>query len=460
MDDPSVSGQTAVPAKRLLTLWDLIFFGLVLMQPIASAPNYGVAQQLSDGYYVPTILIAMIAMTITAVSYGRMSALFPSAGSAYTYVAKGLNVHLGFLAGWAMFLDYVLQPLIATVWISAAVHNVYSPDVPFGVVAAVLVAIMTLLNLWGVRSSARANKILLMAMSLVIGFFILLAVRFLYVSQGWHGLLSSEPFYDPTTFNAHRILTATSFAAITYVGLDGITTLSEDAENPKRNILVATVFVCLFTGVFGSLLVYLGQRIWPNWHSFTSLETAFMDICGRVGGLALFNGMGVVLILANFGSGLTGGLGAAKVLFGMGRDNVVPRRFFGYVTPGTSTPTYNIILIGLLSFGGTMMLNHVGNAYEHASELVNFGAFLSYMGVNAATLWQFGVLRKPGYKRRVLVDIVFPVIGFVFCALIWWELNPLAKTVGGIWFALGVLCVAIKTRGFRSAPAVIHFDKS
>jgi putrescine importer len=460
MGESSVPALAARPAKRLLSLWDLIFFGIVLIQPIAPVPLYGVAQQLSDGHFTLIILIAMVAIMITAVSYGRMAALFPSAGSAYTYVGKGLNPHLGFLAGWAMFLDYLLLPLINTVWISAAMHNVYTPKIPFVVWAAIIAGIITLLNLRGVRSSARANKILLAFMFTVVAFFIVLAVRFLYSHEGWHGLFSIQPFYDPATFSAHRILTATSFAALTYIGFDGVTTLAEDVENPKRNVLIAIVLVCLFTGVFGGLEVYLGQRVWPDWHSFKSLETAFMDICGRVGGPALFNAMGVVLILAAFGSGLGGGLGAAKLLFGMGRDNVLPRKFFGYVTPGTSTPTYNIILIGLISFAGAEALNYIGSAYQHAGELLNFGAFLSFMGVNFATFWQFSVVARPGYKRRLFLDAFLPLAGFAFCALICWNLNPLAKIAGGIWCAIGLLYVAYKTKGFRSAPVMIDFSET
>ncbi len=458
--ESSVPAPTAAPTKRLLTLWDLIFFGIVLIQPIAPVPLYGVAQQLSDGHFATIILIAMFAMMITAVSYGRMAALFPSAGSAYTYVGKGLNPHLGFLAGWAMFLDYLLQPLISTVWIATAMHNVYTPNVPFAVWAAIIAAIITVLNLRGVRSSARANKVLLFLMFIVIGFFIVLSVRFLFGLQGWHGLFSIQPFYDPATFNAHRILTATSFAALTYIGFDGVTTLTEDVVNPKRNVLLATVLVCVFTGLFGGLEVYLAQRVWPNWHTFTSLETAFMDVCGRVGGPALFNAVGILVIVATFGSGLAGGLGASKLLFGMGRDNVLPRKFFGHVSPGSSTPTYNIILIGLLSFGGAEVLNQIGSAFQHAGELLNFGAFLAFMGVNLATFWQFGVVSKPGYKRRILVDIVLPLAGFAFCALIWGNLNPLAKTAGGIWFAIGLVYVGVKTRGFRAAPVMIDFTES
>jgi amino acid transporter len=452
--------SSAPRLKRVLTLWDLIFYGIVLIQPIAPVPLYGVAQKLSDGHFVTIILIALFAMLITAVSYGRMAALYPTAGSAYTYVGKGLNPHLGFLAGWAMILDYLLQPLINTVWISTAMHERYTPMVPFIVWAAIIAGIMTLLNLAGVKTSAQSNKFLLAVMSAVVVIFVVLAVRFLYRGQGWHGLFSTEPLYNPHTFNAHRILTATSFAALTYIGFDGVTTLAEDVENPKRNVLLAVVLTCIFAGVCSAFEAYLGARVWPDWRSFPNLETAFMDICRRVGGAFLFNAMGFILIVAAFGSGLTGTLGAARLLFGMGRDGVLPRKTFGYLKPGSSTPTFNILLIGFISFAGAVLLNYVGSAYEHAGELLNFGAFLAFMGVNLATFWQFTVTRQPGYQRKLLRDTILPLIGFAFCGLIWWNLNPLAKTVGGIWFAIGLLYVGIKTRGFRAAPVMIDFREA
>src|SRR5205807_10244629 len=199
---------TAVSAprlKRVLTLWDLIFYGIVLIQPIAPVPLYGVAQKLSDGHFATIILIAMFAMLITAVSYGRMAALYPSAGSAYTYVGKGLNPHLGFLAGWAMILDYLLQPLINTVWISTALHERYVQQVPFMVWALLIAGVMTVLNLIGVKASARANKVLLAVMSVVVVAFIVLALKYLYGGQGWAGLFSLQPIYDPKTFDVHKI---------------------------------------------------------------------------------------------------------------------------------------------------------------------------------------------------------------------------------------------------------------
>src|SRR5215831_10102353 len=258
----------AVPStprlKRVLSLWDLIFYGIVLIQPIAPVPLYGVAQKLSDGHLATIILIAMFAMLITAVSYGRMAALYPAAGSAYTYVGRGLNLHLGFLAGWAMILDYLLQPLINTVWIATALHERYVPQVPYVVWAALIVGFITALNLAGIRSSARANKVLLFFMFIVVGFFLIFALRYLFGNQGWNGVISTLPFYDPTTFDTRTVLTATSFAALTYIGFDGVTTLAEDVENPKRNVLLATVVTCIFAGGFSALEAYLAARVWPD----------------------------------------------------------------------------------------------------------------------------------------------------------------------------------------------------
>ena len=455
----TLQSDSALRLRKALTLWDLVFYGMVLIQPTAPIPLFGVAQKLSNGHTVTTILVAMFAMIITAISYGRMAAIYPSAGSAYTYVGRTVNAHLGFLVGWAMLLDYILQPLLNVVWISVALQSRYITVVPFFMTALAVVILITGLNLIGIRSSARTNKLLLFAMCAVIAIFFVLAVRYLFHLSRWSGLFSVTPFYAPATFSARRIWGATSFAALTYIGFDGITTLSEDVENPRRNVLLAVVIVCLLTGLLSGAEVYLGQRIWPDWHTFSNLETAFMDVCHRVGGVFLFQAMGGVLLLAALGSALTGAIGAAKLLFAMGRDGVLPRKFFGYVHPATNIPTYNILLIGVIAYGGAMVLSYIGNAYEHAGELLNFGAFLAFMGVNLAAFWHFGLNRK-GPQRRIVVDIILPLFGLAFCASIWWNLNELAKAVGGLWFVIGVVYLAATTRGFRRAPKMIDFSDS
>lgn len=445
-----VSEPNGSPPKlrRVLTLWDLILYGIILIMPIAPVPLFGLVQQLSNGHAVTTILLAMVAMTLTAYSYGRMASLYPSAGSAYVYVGRGLNPHLGFLAGWAMFLDYLLVPLVCTIYGALTLHRLM-PEVPYVVWAAILVSAMTFINLRGIRATSGANLVLLIVMMAVVLAFIALAVRFLFLRQGWHGLVSLQPFYDPATFHLSSIATATSLAALTYGGFDGVSTLSEDAKNPRRDILLATVLVCVFTGLFGGLQIYLAQRVWPGYRLFPNIETAFMDVAARVGGPMLFEAFALILIVANLGSGMTAQAGLSRLLFGMGRDGVIPAKFFAHLSVKRATPVYSLWFIGIITFVGALVLN-----YEQAAELINFGAFLAFMGVNAATIRRFYFAPEQGHKPRVVTDAIFPAMGLIFCAAIWLSLPTHAKILGGVWFVLGITYDAIKTRGFRESPAM------
>ena len=249
--------------------------------------------------------------------------------------------------------------------------------------------------------------------------------------------------------------TATALAALTYGGFDGVTTLAEEVENPRRNVLLATVLVCLFTGVFGGLQIYLAQRVWPDYASFPNVETAFMDVSRLVGGDLLFKAMAGILILANLGCGMSAQAGVSRLLFGMGRDNVLPRSMFAYLDPKRSTPLYNILLVGVLAGAGALFLN-----YEQAADLINFGAFLAFMGVNLATMKSYYFSKTTIAKRHFVSDALVPFAGFLFCFAIWMSLPKSAKVVGGLWLAGGIAYDAIKTRGFRLTPAAIDFEES
>lgn len=448
------NGAEVPRLRRVLSLWDLILYGIVAVTPSAPVTVFGLALVMSKGHAVDTILVAMVAMVLTAFSYGRMAALYPAAGSAYTYVGRGLNPHLGFLAGWAMLLDYVVIPIFCVIYGSLAAQRLF-PQVPFIFWTAFIACALTYLNLRGIRATARANQVLISLMMIVLIAFIILAIRYTFVQAGWSGLFTIKPFYQPESFTFGSLARATSFAALTYLGFDSVTTLAEDVHNPRRNVMLATVLVCAFTGVFGGLLVYLGQIVWPDYTTFSNIETAFMDVTQRVGGPLLFQAMAVLLVVANIGAGLTGQVGAARLLFGMGRDNVIPRKIFSYLDPKRNTPTINIWMIGILAFVGAQFMS-----YELTAEILNFGAFLGFMGVNFAMFWQFYVVGQPGRKKGFLLDALVPGLGFIFCLVIWWGLAAPAKIAGGIWFAVGLTHSAIRTRGFRTRPAMIDFSES
>jgi len=450
----SSTTSTAPHLERVLSVWDLIFYGIVVIQPGAPIPLFGLAEKMSLGHTATTILIAMAAMLLTAVSYGRMAALYPAAGSAYTYVGRGINFHLGFLAGWSMFLDYLVIPILCTIYLALTVQRLV-PQLPFAALVAFFSLSITFLNLRGIRTTARSNLILLIFMCAVIASFIFVAVGYLFATQGWGGVFSFTPFYNPSTFHLGTIATATSFAALTYIGFDSVTTLAEDVENPKRNVLLATVVVCLLTGIFSTIQVYLGQRVWPDWTTYPNEETAFLDVSKRVGGMLLFHGMAAMLIAASFAGALSAQAGAARLLFGMGRDNVFPKSIFGYLDPKRHNPSRNIWIIGASVFAGALLLS-----YERGAQVLNFGAFLSFMGVNAAAARQFYFLGVEGRKRKLLQDAILPSLGFIFCFGIWVNLPWPAKLIGGAWLLAGIIYAAARTRGFREKPVMLDFRET
>src|SRR5208282_3733377 len=225
-----------------------------------------------------------------------------------------------------LLLDYLDQPIINAIYGALTIQRLL-PGIPYIVLAAVCVVFMTYINLRSVRVTARANEIMLAVMTAVIGVFIIMAFRYLFKAQGVGGLFSTQPFYDARTFQWQAIATGTSLAALTYIGFDGVTLLAEEVKNPKRNILLAGVMVCLFTGVFSGLQIYLAQLVWPDYRTFPHEETAFMDVARVVGHTGLFNAMAAVLLVSSLGCALTGQLGATRLMYSMGRDKVLPKPF-------------------------------------------------------------------------------------------------------------------------------------
>jgi putrescine importer len=434
----------AVQFRKALRVQDLILFGVICVQPTAPISPFGIIQKLSHGQGVTAIALAMLAMLPTAFSYGTMAARYPAAGSAYTFVARGLHPRLGFLAGWAAALDYFLIPIASVIYCAVTMARVV-PAIPYLVWAVMFAALATGLNLRGIRTGVRTNQLLLALMTVVIVAAVVLAVRYVAGQQGLPGLFSLAPFYQPGEFDPRTLATATSLAALTYIGFDAVTTLAEEVENPKKTLARATIWVCLITGLVSMLIVYLGQLVWPAWQTFRDYDTAFLDVAQRVGGGGLFTAMAVVLLLANFGSALTGQAGASRLLFGMGRSGVYPQRLLSHLNVKTLQPSYNVAFVGLVALVGAWLLG-----YEAAAELLNFGAFLAFMGVNLAALRVALSEWRAGQRLRILSALV-SLFGFLSCFAIWWSLPAPARHVGLIWICVGVIYQLILTRGFRRA---------
>ena len=451
----TVPGAPAQPhLKRVLSLWDLIYYGVILTSPIAAVPLFGEAQVLSHGHTVTTLLLAMLAMSVTAVSFGRKASVYPSTGSVYTYVSRGLNPHVGFIVGWAMFLEYLFQPIQNALYAALTIQRM-APRIPFALLAAISVGVITLMTVQGIKFTARTNEVLLGFMVLVTAVFLVEAFRFIVLHQKFAGLFAMQPIYNPATFNLRALAAGTSLAALVFIGFDGVSILAEEVKNPKRNVLLASVLVCVFTGLFSGLQVYLAQRVWPDYTTLQNPETAFMDVARMASGPLLFTAYGVMLLVSSIACGLAGHVGAARLLYSMGRDDVLPKRVFGYLSPKKSNPIYNIWIVGILAYIGVVTI-----PWERAAEITTFGALLAFMAVNLVALLHFWFSPAAVGHRNFFVDAFVPGFGFVFCFVLLISLQPWTKYAGLLWLGAGLAYSAYKTKGFTRRPTPFDFSES
>jgi putrescine importer len=446
----SATGPGPVRLNRTLKLWNLVIIGMVIIQPTAPMGIYGVISNKANGHVVTTILFAMVAMLFTAISYGRMARVYPSAGSAYTYVGQEMHSAAGYIVGWGMVMDYLLNPLICTAFCAKAAMNIL-PGLSYYVWIIFFAAFFTWLNLRGIKTSAQVNEALCAGMSIVVLIFFAAVVRTVWHMHHDPGFFT-HPFYEPGAFHPKAIFAGTSVAVLSYIGFDAVSTLSEEVENPRRNIMLATVLLCVIAGVLSGIEVYAAQLIWGS-KPFASdqVESAFAIVSRQAGGVILFQIVNFTLLIANMGSGMGAQLAAGRLLYGMGRGNALPKAFFGAIEPKRRVPRNNIVLIGALSLAGAGILEFFasrlgGGAYEVGAQALNFGAVISFMGVNAAS---FVHNCRPAGDRSAS-GLAVPALGFLICGFIWLNLSRPALILGAVWMAAGIAYGAVRTRGFRS----------
>ena len=421
-------GGQAVTLKRSLRYRDLILYGIVLIQPTAPMPVFGVIYQESRGHVLMAILFALVAMLFTAYSYGRMARAYPKGGSAFTYVSEELHPSLGYMTGWCMAMDYILNPLICTIWCSRAAMN-FVPGIPYVAWVLLFAALFTILNLRGVETSARINAAVAAGLGIVIVLFVVAALRYILQLHMGSSAFYLDPVYNKSTFSAPAVFRGTSIAVLTYIGFDGISTLSDEAHDPARTIPRAIILTCLITGVLASIEVYLAQLVWPRGMAFPDLDTAYVAVAKRAGGFFLFALMNGALLIATVGSGMASQLGAARLLFAMGEDGALPRKFFGTLNPIRRIPQNNVLLIG-----GIVLIGALAMSYQLGTELLNYGALLAFMGVNVAS----AVLAWRTKDANPWVPVLLSGSGFVVCFFLWLNLGPTARWAGTAWAVLGI----------------------
>ena len=437
------STHAAPHLKRTLGLPSVLLFGLAYMAPLIVYGTYGVLAKASDDTAALAYLLALIAIVFTALSYGKLARLFPVAGSAYTYTRKTFNAHLGFLIGWATLLDYFFLPMV--IWlIGAAYLNAAFPHVPGWVWIVAFIVSTSALNVVGIELAARFNIVLMIVQLAIVAIFVALCWHYASAAAGPGGMAMAEPFFKP-----HVPLGATmagaAIAAYSYLGFDAVSTLTEETIEPQKNMPRAILWIALIGGAIFVVAAYAMQLAHPG-VDFKDTDSAAFEVAKMIGGDVFVTVFLAGLILAQFASGISAQASVGRLLYAMGRDEILPRRVFGFIHPRFKTPAINIAISGIVGLIALKL------DVATSTSFINFGAFLAFTAVNLCVV-RIYLSGKHGERRiGVIGGLVFPLIGAVADIWLLASLEKTALILGAIWFAIGMAYLCWITRLFRQAP--------
>ncbi|TNB84594.1 APC family permease [Pseudomonas sp. Fig-3] len=421
--------------KRSLSLTDLVVYGMIFMIPIAPFGVYGYVNAEAPGMVPLAYIIGMVAMLFTALSYGSMAKAFPVAGSVYSYAQRGLNPHVGFIAGWLMLLDYLLIPPLLYVYAAMALNHLY-PDVPkVGFILAFLVS-ATFVNLRGITFTARMNIIFLLAQLMVLAIFLFYAWNALQGGAG-NGQLTLAPLYSPERFDFALLMQAVSIAVLSFLGFDAISTLAEEIKNdPGRSVGKAALITLLVMGVIFVVQTWIATDLAAGM-GFKSADTAFYEIAELAAGSWLATLTAVATALAwGVAVAITSQAAVSRLLFGMARDGKLPK-VLAKVHPKHNTPYLSIYLVAVLSL---LICYLFINAVDTLTSLVNFGALSGFMLLHITVINHHWSRQRSG---QVIRHLICPLIGFAIVAAIMYNMGVDAQKLGLIWIAAGLVYLAV-----------------
>ncbi|MFJ4164932.1 APC family permease [Microbacterium sp. NPDC089698] len=443
--------------KRNLGLWAIVGLGLGYMTPTVVFDTFGMVGRDTANVVPAAYLVALVVMVFTAISYGKIASAIPSAGSAYTYVRESIHPNLGFMVGWTSLIDYVLLPMVNCLIIRSYLEALF-PDIPGWIWVVLYCVLVTAIIYLTMRGTSNANMVLLVFSIIVMAVFVVMVIAQLAQGHGAGTVASIAPFlHDGVTMGA--VLMGATIVCFSFIGFDAVTMYAEEAKGPKimpRAILLTVIL----GGAIFLVAAYFTQLRFPDWNEFAPggdmqyVEDSTLPIIGHlVGGDVLRAVLTAAGFCATLASGLASHASVSRMLLVMGRNNVLPRRVFGYINPRTHTPTFNIVLVGAIC------LLAIPFSLELIAAWINFGALIAFTFVNVSVIAWFAV--RKGLRRTprdVFRYIVMPAIGMLLTGLLWANLHQDALIGGTVWAVLGVIYLLVLTRGFRRKVA--SFDEN
>ncbi|MCT6516612.1 APC family permease [Proteus vulgaris] len=431
-----------VQLRKTLTLMQVVMMGLAFLQPMTIFDTFGIVSGITNGHVATSYAIALIAILFTAVSYGKLVKRFPSAGSAYTYAQKSMSPYVGFMVGWSSLLDYLFMPMINILLAKIYLQAIF-PGVEPWIFVFALVALMTFFNLRGINVVANLNTAIVIVQVAVMVVFVGLLIHGVYNGEGVGELWTFRPF---ASVDAELIpmITGATILCFSFLGFDGISTLSEETPNAGKVIPKAIFLTALIGGLIFIAVSYFLQLYFPDISRFKNPEESQPEIMLYVAG-ALFQSIILVFSCVTvLASGMAAHAGVARLLYVMGRDGVFPEKTFGYVHPKWRTPAFNVLLVGFLALGAVFF------DLVTATALINFGALVAFTFVNLSVISQFYIRER---RNKGLMDhinyLILPIIGAATMGVLWINLEPGSMELGLVWGAIGLLYMVWITRRFR-----------
>ncbi|WP_026678450.1 APC family permease [Fictibacillus gelatini] len=437
---------------RSLTLKYVIFFGLAFMAPQTFFSTYGVAVQSTNGMIPTAYAVALIVMLFTAYSYAQLVKAFPNAGAAYTFTQKSISPHIGFLVGWTILIDYVFSPMISSLLLGISLRA-YFPSIPMFVWIISFIIIITTVNILGIKFAAKFNTYLLLLQLLVFLVFFVLSIKGLFEGKGAGTLFSAVPFFD-SEIKIPTFLSVIPILCFTFLGFDAVTALSEETKHPKRTLPKAIYSITLIGGLLYIVSAYFSQLIFPDFQSFKDPESAYIEIAMYIGGNVFTSFIVAVGLTASFASSVASGTSASRILYAMGRENVLPKKVFGYLSPKYRTPVFNLVIIGVIALSA-LFLN-----LTTAVSLINFGALFAFFFVNLSVIAHYFIREKKRSVKGTIQYFIIPIIGAALIGLFFIKLDKHSLMLGGSWLLIGLIYLLNLTKMFRQPPPQLSFEEA
>jgi len=425
----------------------------------ASRPGAGPSLMLS-------FVITAVVCAFTALCYAEMAAMVPISGSAYTYSYATLGELVAWIIGWDLMLEYAIGNVaVAISWANyfrSFVQDAFGINIPdwlatdfrtarkipglldhaphifgypivFNLLAFGIVAVITIVLVWGIKESAEFNAVMVMVKIVVLIFFIGALLYFVSPSkmaENWH------PF-QPVGWGGTLAGAAVVFFA--YIGFDAVSTVAEETKNPARDLpigiiaslIICTVFYVVVAAVFTGAMPYgeLVKRLATE--QAEPLTMALNHVAPQARWASAVVAFGSVV--AHTAVLLVFQLGQPRIFFSMARDGLLPP-VFARVHPRFKTPHVTTILTGVIVGGFAAVMS-----IDEMVDLTNIGTLFAFVLVCIGII----ILRYKEPDRHRPFRVPFgawplPLLGAVSCVFLMYYLPPTSWWRFVAWLLLGL----------------------